>query len=185
MAEATHPAAGPPQDLDALLPLLYGELHRLASRMMERQRADHTLQPTALVHEACLKLLGRSRRWNHGGHFLAVAAKAMRSVLVDHSRTRAADKRGGGQRTVALPDADLIAGRDGAGVLRLDEALESLVRLDPQLAQLVELRCFAGCSIAECADVLGVSPRTVKRSWQVARAWLRRELRDGRHGRDA
>ena len=173
-------AALPTSGIDGYVSLLYGELHRLASRFMDQQRADHTLQATALVHEACLKLLRADRPFDNRRHFLAVAAKAMRAVLVDHSRTHSAEKRGGGRATVSLPEDDAVAAAtDPEAVLELHDALEALAAVDEQLAQLVELRCFGGLTVEESAVVLDISPRRVKRGWAVARAWLRRKLAGG------
>lgn len=163
---------------DDLLPLVYAELHHLARRAMEGQRPDHTLQATALVHEAFLKLIVLDRPgWESRRHFLQVAAKAMRAVLVDHARARSTAKRGAGRRPLPLDEGAVVApDADGAAVIALHEALERLSALDPPLAQLVELRYFTGLSVDETAAVLGVSSRTVKRHWRVARAWLLREL---------
>jgi RNA polymerase sigma factor (TIGR02999 family) len=170
--------------LDALLPLVYVELRRQARRAMRREGGGHTLQPTALVHEAFLRLVEqRTARWESRTQFFAVAAQAMRRVLVDHARTRRAAKRGGGVRHLTLADADVAGARvAGAGassdidVLALDEALTRFAAFDPDKARLVELRYFAGLSMAEAAATLGVSPATVGREWAMARVWLRREL---------
>jgi len=170
--------------LDALLPAVYAELRRQARRALDREPSGHTLQPTALVHEAYLRLAGQRRaRWESRTQFYAVAAEVMRRVLVDHARSRLAAKRGGGAHYVTLSDAeDVGAGAPGSApeggvdVLALDEALGRLAALDPAKARLVELRYFAGLSIPETAAALGVSPATVGREWAVARLWLRREL---------
>jgi RNA polymerase sigma factor (TIGR02999 family) len=169
---------------DRLLPLVYAELHRLARHSMAGQPAQ-TLQPTALVNEAWLRMIAPEAAWprvSGRNHFLGVAAKAMRSVLVDHARARLAEKRGLGRRGVPL-DADRLQVDDApdklTNVIALHEALGSLAELDPQLVRVVELRFFAGLSVEETAAVLDVSDRTVKRSWRVARAWLRRELQSG------
>ena len=176
--------AGDAQALDALLPAVYAELRRQARRAMRREAAGHTLQPTALVHEAFLRLVDQRRaRWESRTQFFAIAAQAMRRVLVDHARTRLRAKRGGGAALVTLGDVDAMP--DGASgpsevggvdALALDEALTRFAALDPAKARLVELRYFAGLSIPEAAAALGVSPATVGREWAVARAWLRREL---------
>lgn len=164
-----------------LLPAVYAELHRQASRAMRREHAEHTLQATALVHEAYLRLVDQRRvQWHNRAHFFGIAAQLMRRVLVDHARQRHAAKRGGGATQVTLGDADQPAGAHAGGdvldVLALHDALERLAVLDPEQARLVELRYFGGMNIDETAEALGVSPATVKREWATARAWLRREL---------
>jgi RNA polymerase sigma factor (TIGR02999 family) len=171
-------ASGDQAALDELLPLVYEELRRQARRYMRAQPAGHTLQTTALVHEAYLRLVGQSSvEWQGRAHFFGVAAKAMRSVLVDHARARGAAKRGGSVRAITLDDAGGVAGPQASvDVLALDEALGRLTELDPRKSRLVELRYFGGLGIEEAAAVLGVSPATVKRDWTTARAWLRREL---------
>lgn len=172
--------------LDALFPIIYGELRQRAGRVLGRERAGHTLQPTALVHEAYLRLVDQKRvRWEGRTQFFAVAARVMRRVLVDHARARLAGKRGGGARHVTLLDASLDAKGAGTAVerdadtvdlLALDDALLRLADFDPRKARLVELRYFAGLSIPESAHALGVSESTVVREWNVARRWLHREL---------
>jgi RNA polymerase sigma-70 factor (ECF subfamily) len=162
--------------LGRLLPLLYAELREIAGRHMRRERPDHTLQPTALVHEAFLRLSGTTPlSAQDRTHFLRTASQAMRRVLVDHARARNAQKRGGALH-VTLDEA--IAGRTESTVdmLALDDALDRLGAAEPRWAQVVELRYFAGLEIPEVAAALGVSPATVKRDWQFARAWLSREL---------
>ena len=162
--------------LDELLPVVYRELHRQAQRYMRGQSPGHTLQATALVNEAYLRLAGTDPvDWKSRAHFFGVAAKAMRSILVDHARARRASKRGGGAEPVTLAAAD-EAGAKQVEVLELDETLQRLADLDPRKANLVELRWFGGLSIEEAAEVLDVSPATAKREWRTARAWLRREL---------
>jgi RNA polymerase sigma factor (TIGR02999 family) len=164
--------------LDRLLPAVYEELHRQAERYMRSQPAGHTLQTTALVHEAYLRLVSRDGpEWNGRAHFFGVAAKAMRSILVDHARARRSAKRGGDARQVTLAGIEDSAGRaDDLDVLDLDEALARLTELDARKGSLVELRYFGGLSIEEAAAALGVSPATAKREWRLARAWLQREL---------
>jgi RNA polymerase sigma factor (TIGR02999 family) len=161
--------------LEELVPIVYRELHRQAERFMRGQSPGHTLQATALVNEAYLRLVSReSVDWKNRAHFFGVAAKAMRSILVDHARARGASKRGGGADLVTLaPDE---AGGPEVEVLELDEVLQQLTELDPRKAALVELRWFGGLSIEEAAEVLAVSSATAQREWRTARAWLRREL---------
>jgi RNA polymerase sigma-70 factor (ECF subfamily) len=165
---------------EALMASVYAELHRQAARAMGREAPEHTLQATALVSEAYLRLIDQRRvQWRNRAHFFGVAAQLMRRILVDHARGRLAEKRGGGARQLTLGDAD--AARDepndaGVDVLALHEALERLAALDPDQARIVELRYFGGMTIEDTAEALGVSPATVKRDWAVARAWLRREL---------
>jgi len=167
--------------LDELLPLVYGELRRKARWYMRQQPAGHTLQTTELVHEAFLRLVDQPAvEWQSRGQFYGVAAKAMRSILVDHARARGALKRGRGRQPLTLGAADEVAGTKPAiDVLGLDEALSRLAKLDPEQSRLVELRYFAGLSIEEAAEALGTSPATVKRQWRIARAWLKRELTGG------
>jgi RNA polymerase sigma-70 factor, ECF subfamily len=162
-----------------LLPLVYGELHRLARRSMRSQASDHTLQPTALVHEAWLRLAAGGTPMSGREHFLAVAAKAMRSVLIDHARGRNAKKRDAGRRPEELDAAATEAPRSSRQLLALHEALGELAQIDPPLANLVELRFFGGLGIDELAAMTGVSPRTVKRNLRTARAWLRCTLDPG------
>jgi RNA polymerase sigma factor (TIGR02999 family) len=164
---------------ERLLPAIYADLHRQAERAMWREGEEHTLQATALVHEAYLRLIDQRRvQWRNRAHFFGIASQVMRRVLVDHARGRLAAKRGGGMKQLTLGGADeAAAGQDdGVDVLALHEALERLAQLDPDQARLVEFRYFGGLNIEETAEALGVSPATVKREWAVARAWLRREL---------
>jgi len=170
--------AGDAAASDALVALVYTELRRQARRALRREGVGHTLQATALVHEAWLRLDGQHQaRWESRTQFLAVAAQMMRRVLVDHARTRRALKRGGGETQLTLGDAQqAVAASDNVDVLALDDALARLATLDPRKARLVELRYFAGLSIPEAAAALGVSQATVGREWAVARMWLRREL---------
>src|SRR5271156_1177587 len=161
-----------------LVVVLYSELHSLASRYLQRERSDHTLQTTALVHEAYLRLSNqREVRWKNKEQFLGVAAQLMRRILVDYSRGHGAQKRGKGFERVFLEEAEGVSKGKAADVVALDEALTRLAEFDPQQAQLVEVRFFGGLSIDEAAAVLGVSRTTVKRNWNLAKAWLARELR--------
>jgi RNA polymerase sigma factor (TIGR02999 family) len=168
------------RDLDALVPLVYDELRHLARSYLRRERPDHTLQPTALVHEAFEKLVDqRNAAWEGRSHFLAIAAIAMRRLLLQHAEKRRAAKRGGGKQTITLDDsaAALLGGQIDLGeILDLNACLQRLAELEPRHAQLVELRVFAGMTMAECATHLGTSLRTAERDWRVASAWLRREL---------
>lgn len=170
-------SGGDPGAVDRLLPLVYDELRALARREMRRERSDHTLQPTALVHEAYLKLARLNRlEWRDRAHFFAAAAGTMRRVLVSHARRKRAEKRGGGAKDVPLENVVLAARERPEDVLALDEALARLADLDSRQAQVVECRFFAGMSVPETAEALGISPATVKRDWTAARAWLNREL---------
>jgi RNA polymerase sigma factor (TIGR02999 family) len=163
--------------LDRLIPLVYGELRAQARRQLSRERRNHTLQPTALVHEAFVRLAGHDRaRWQNRQQFFAVAARAMRRVLVDHARGRAAIKRGEGKTLLALDDVPEPAREAGVDVLELDRALERLAEIDPRQAQVVELRYFGGLTAEETAAALDVSLATVNRDWAMARAWLFRRL---------
>ena len=171
--------AGDAQASEPLVRLVYEELRRQAGIALRREGAGHTLQPTALVHEAWLRLDDQhAARWESRAQFFAIAAQMMRRVLLDHARTRLAQKRGGGAVQVSLGGARLAedAPVDVVDVIALDDALERLAALDPQKARLVDLRYFAGLSIPEAAEVLGISTATVGREWAVARMWLRREL---------
>lgn len=163
---------------DQLLRLVYQELRRIAGAFMRDERPGHTLQPTALVNEAWLRLADQTRvDWRDRAHFFGVAAQIMRRVLVDHARARLAGKRGAGAAVVSLDWIEIDSGpRKLEEILAVDEALERLRRLDPQQAQIVEMHYFAGMTVKETAEVLGVSPRTVDREWALANAWLRREL---------
>jgi RNA polymerase sigma-70 factor (ECF subfamily) len=163
-----------------LVVLLYSELRALASRYLRRERSDHTLQTTALVHEAYLRLADqREVRWKNREQFMGVAAQLMRRILVDYSRGHDAQKRGKGFEKVFLEEAAGVSKGKAADVVALDEALTRLAEFDPEQARLVELRFFGGLSIDEAAGVLGVSRTTVKRNWNVVKAWLARELRRG------
>jgi len=163
--------------LDRLLPLVYAELRRVAHRYMRDERPNHPLQTTALVHEAYLRLIDVTRvDWQSRNHFFAVSAQLMRRILVEAARRRNADKRGGDASHVALDEAFVPAADRGADLLALDEALEHLAALAPRKARVVELRYFAGLSVKETADVLGVSVETVMRDWRMAKLWLQRDL---------
>lgn len=165
---------------DRLFEQVYNELHRIAVDLMHQQRTDHTLQPTAIVHEAYLRLVDQTRTdWQDRAHFFRTAARAMRQILVDHERRRSAAKRGGGGQKVTLNE-ELVAGTERAvKVLELDEALIRLSKMDQRMAQVVEFRVFAGMTVVETAFVLRVSDRTVDKDWQVAKIWLHRELSGG------
>jgi len=163
--------------LDELTPVVYDELRRLASSYMRRERSDHTLQSTALVNEAFLKLCDqRQVEWKNRAHFFGIAAQMIRRILVDHARAHKAEKRGGGIGALSLDEAIGVPEKRDLEVLSLNDALEALQELDPKQARIVELRFFTGLSIEETAEVVGVSPATVKREWVAARAWLFREI---------
>jgi RNA polymerase sigma factor (TIGR02999 family) len=162
---------------ETLLPLVYAELHRVAASYLRRERADHTLQPTALVHEAYLKLVEEHHvDWRGRGHFFGVAAKLMRRILVDHARAHLADKRGGRAARVPLTETILMSQARPDELLALDEGLARLASFDPQQGRIVELRAFAGLSVEDTAAALAISPATVKRDWAMAKAWLLREM---------
>lgn len=170
--------------LDELLPLVYEELRAVANRYARRQRRDLTLQTTALVHEAYMRLIDqREVQWRDRAHFFAVAATAIRRILIDHFRGRLAAKRGGGRQRVTIEDATVASPGPRLDLLALDEALQRFAKMDPRKARTVELRFFGGLSIEETAEVLAVSHATVERDWNLARAWLYRELgREEGHG---
>ncbi len=164
--------------LNELLPQVYAELRRIADRQFRRERTDHTLQPTALVNEAYLRLVDqRQVAWQDRAHFFGVAAQVMRRILVDHARRHSASKRGDGVRCVSIDEANEVAASNEIPVLALDHALDRLEKLDAELVKIVELRAFGGLTIEEAAHVLSVSPSTAKRDWRTAKAWLNRELR--------
>jgi RNA polymerase sigma factor (TIGR02999 family) len=168
-----NPEAGP-----KLIPLVYSELRRMAAGYMRRERKDHTLQATALVHEAYLKMLGQhSVNWQSRAHFFGIAAQVMRRILIDYARSHVRDKRGGGQGSVPLDEALVFSPERSREFLELDNALERLAELDPRQARIVELRFFGGLTVEEVAEVLGISEKTVKRDWSVAKAWLHGELK--------
>jgi RNA polymerase sigma-70 factor, ECF subfamily len=165
-----------------LMPLIYKELHAIAARHMRHERPNHTLQSTVLVHEAFLQLAGTSKvDWQSRAHFFALASRAMRRVLVDHARAVNADKRPGAHQRVEL-DSGLGASENIVDLLALDEALERLATWDERQSQIVEMRFFAGLNFEEIAEVIGISERTAKRDWTMARAWLRTELTKDPHG---
>ncbi|HEU4389620.1 MAG TPA: sigma-70 family RNA polymerase sigma factor [Blastocatellia bacterium] len=162
--------------LERLIPLVYAELRRIARAYMRRELAGHTLQTTALINEAYLRLIDQSVPWQSRAHFFGVAARLMRQILVDHARAQHAAKRGGHQLQVSLSDAAEFPEAETSALIALDDALKGLAAIDPRTCQVVELRYFGGLSIAEAAEALGVSHTTVERDWKVARAWLRREM---------
>ena len=170
---------GKREALDELLPLVYDELHRQAARLLRRERQDHTLQTTALINEAYLKLIDqRNVQWQNRAHFFAIAAQAMRRILVDYARTKHREKRGGDANKVSLEEATMIAVEEkSVDLMALDEALTRLAKIDEQKARIVELRYFSGLSTKETAEVLGVSPKKIEHNWTMARAWLHREMK--------
>ena len=171
---------------DRLLPLVYDELRRLAAAYMRRERPGQTLQATALVHEAYLRLAGAGTPWHDKRHFVGIAARSMRQILVERARARGAQKRWAGLDRVSLSETLAVAAAPEAMLPALDEALERLEKIDAEQARIVELRYFAGLSIDETSDALGISPATVKRRWSLARAWLYRELSaEGTDGTEA
>jgi RNA polymerase sigma factor (TIGR02999 family) len=171
--------AGDSHAAENLLPLVYAELHRLAKSYMRRERPDHTLQATALINEAYLRLVGEDVDWNSRAHFIGLAAHVMRRVLVDYARTRNAEQRGGGLKRVELQDDLAVSAAQLDEVEQLDEALKRLEKENPRQARVVELRYFGGLSVEEIGALLQIGPRSVKRDWALARIWLFRELRPG------
>ena len=168
-----------------LIPAVYDELRRLAGSYMRRERVDHTLQATALVHEAYLKLVEqRSVNWQSRAHFFGVAAQLMRRILIDHARGHSRQKRGGDEQKVSLDEALIFSKQQADELLAVDDSLNQLAKIDPRQAKVVEMRFFGGLSIDEAAEVLGISPKTVKRDWSVAKAWLYADLKE-RYGIDA
>ena len=163
-----------------LLPLVYDELHRLARSYMQRERPDHTLQPTALINEAYLRLARGSVDWHGRQHFIGVAANVMRRLLVDHARARNAEMRAGGLERVELEEGAMVSSEQSNEVLALHEALTILEGLDPRQAKVVELRYFGGFSVEEIGDILEMSPRSIKRHWALARIWLLKEMKKPR-----
>ena len=173
---------GDREALDKLIPIVYEELRRQAVRYLQRERPGHTLQTTALIHEAYLRLIDQKDvRWQNRAHFFGIAAQLMRRILVDHARSRQAAKRGGSDIKLPLEEGMIVAEGKDVNLVALDEALERLAAIDPQQSRVVELRFFSGLSVEETAAVLGVSTRTVKRDWNVAKAWLRREIGERRN----
>ena len=169
--------SGDQNALDALMPLVYSELRQLAQHYLRRERSDHTLQSTALVHEAYLRLAGQSApQWQNRAHFFGIAAHLMRQILVEHARGRGAAKRGGGATRMTLDESLAIARQKDVDVIVLDKALQDLTELDAQQGRIVELRFFGGLTIEDTSEVLGISPATVKREWVTARAWLFRAM---------
>ena len=168
---------GDKEALDRLVPIVYDELRRQAARYLRHERAGHTLQTTAIIHEAYLRLIDQKNvHWQNRAHFFGIAAQLMRRILVDHARTRKRAKRGGSDIRVPLEDAVAIARAPQLDVVALDEALNRLAEIDEQQGKIVELRFFSGLTVAETAEVLGISPATVKRDWSMAKAWLHREI---------
>jgi len=168
---------GDREALDTLMPLVYAELRRLAQHYLRQERSDHTLQSTALVHEAYLRLAGQNPpQWQNRAHFFGIAAHVMRQILVEYARAHNTEKRGGGACKLTLDAALDIQQKTDVDVIALDDALDRLCELDPQQSRIVELRFFAGLTIEDTAEVIGISPATVKRDWTSARAWLHREI---------
>jgi RNA polymerase sigma factor (TIGR02999 family) len=173
---------GEPQAADQLLPLVYGELRRLAARQLAREKPGQTLQATALVHEAYLRLVGPGHGacWENRGHFFAAAAKAMRRILIDRARAKGRDKRGGRRRREDLDLESILDDDAPAGdLIDLDDAITRLAEVDPRAAELVELRVFAGLKVEDAASALGISPRTAERDWEFARTWLFHQFSPG------
>ena len=163
--------------LDQLVPIVYDELRRQAARYLRREQVGHTLQTTALIHEAYLRLVDQKRvRWQNRAHFFGIAAQLMRRILVDHARTKKRLKRGGSDVRVSMSDATALSKGQDLDVVGLDEALTRLEKIDEQQGKIVELRFFSGLTVEETAEVLGISSGTVKRDWSMAKAWLHREL---------
>jgi RNA polymerase sigma-70 factor, ECF subfamily len=170
-------SGGDSSALGALIPLVHAELHRLARRQMRRERGGHTLQTTAVVNEAYLRLVDLSRiRWQDRAHFFAMSARLMRRILVDHARSRRYLKRGGGAPRITFDEGLAVSAEPAPDLVALDDALESLARVDPRKSQVVELRYFGGLSVEEAAEALHVSPGTIMRDWRLAKAWLLREI---------
>jgi RNA polymerase sigma-70 factor, ECF subfamily len=164
--------------VDALVPLVYSELRKLAAHYLKSEREGHTLQPTALVHEAFLKLVEQETAWQNRNHFFAMAASLMRRILVDYARGYKAEKRGGTAEKVSIEDAFVFVKEKPVEMIALDEALENLAKIDARRARVVELRFFGGLQTEEIAEVLGVHPNTVLRDWNLARAWLKTQMQN-------
>ena len=170
-------SGGDARALEALLPLVYDELHRQAVRFFHRERAGHTLQPTALVNEVYLRLINQHEvNWQNRAQFFGIAAEMMRRILVSHARGRQAQKRGGAAQHITLDEGVAAEPQRDLNLLALDDALTRLEQIDPEKSRMVALRFFSGLSVAETAEVMGVSPRTIDRQWQTAKAWLYREI---------
>ncbi|MEM8678412.1 MAG: ECF-type sigma factor [Planctomycetota bacterium] len=175
-------ASGDRDNVDALMAAIYADMRRIAEKHLRAERADHTLQPTALVHEAYLKLINqRGTDWKDRAHFFAIASRIIRRILVDHARQKKAAKRGAGQERVSMEDAELHLGNSDVDLMALDEALNDLAQLDAQQAKVVEMRFFGGLTLAEIAEALNMGRRSVDRSWSAARAWLYVRLSDQDH----
>ena len=163
--------------LDRLMPVVYTELRQLAHWYMRRERPGHTMQTTALIHEAYLRLVDQNQvRWQHQAHFFGIAARLMRQILIEHARSHTRAKRGGGVGTISLDEAAIVSQARATELLALDDALERLATIDPRKSRVVELRFFGGLSVEEAAIVLNVAPNTVLRDWRLAKAWLHREI---------
>jgi len=172
---------GDKESLDKLMPVVYDELRRQAARYLRREQPGHTLQTTALIHEAYVRLVDqRNVQWQNRAHFFGIAAQMMRRILVDHARTKKRAKRGGSDIKVSLDDATVAVKGQDLDVVAVDEALTRLAKIDEQQSRVVELRFFSGLTVEETAEVMGISPATVKRDWSMAKAWLHRELSGGR-----
>jgi RNA polymerase sigma factor (TIGR02999 family) len=170
---------GDREALDKLMPLIHHELHHVARRFMAAERPDHTLQATALVNEAYLRLIDwKNVRWQNRAHFFALSARLMRHILVDFARSRLSAKKGAGRSTVTLEEASIVSPKKQPDLIAIDEALSRLAEMDPRKEQVVELRFFGGLSVHETAEVLKVSPETVMRDWKAAKAWLLKEVSD-------
>lgn len=170
--------AGNREAVDALVPLVYAELRKLAAHYLRSERDEHTLQPTALVHEAFLRLVEQETAWQNRTHFFAMAANLMRRILVDYARSHAAEKRGGAAEKISLDDAFIFVKEKPSEMIALDEALEELAKIDPRRSRVVELKFFGGLNHEEIAEILGVHVNTVLRDWNLARAWLKTQMQN-------